>query len=106
MATVRLPGILAREAGGQNRFETRAATLGEALHELPIADLIFDAGGALRPLVNIFVDGQDARDQLEALLAGEADVRVVAAVAGGCEPACARSTRARDAAARSGARSG
>ena len=83
MATVRLPGILAREAGGQNRFETSAATLGEALRELPIAGLIFDGAGELRPLVNIFVDGDDARDMLERPLAADADVRVVAAVAGG-----------------------
>ena len=83
MATVRLPGILAREAGGQNRFETSAATLGEALRELPIADLIFDGAGELRPLVNIFVDGDDARDVLAEPLASDADVRVVAAVAGG-----------------------
>lgn len=85
MATVRLPGILAREAGGQNRFETSAATLGEALRELPIADLIFDDGGALKPLVNVFVDGDDARDQLDVPLADEADIRVVAAVAGGSD---------------------
>jgi molybdopterin converting factor small subunit len=83
MATVRLPGILAREAGGQNRFETGAATLGEALRELPIADLIFDERGALKPLVNVFVDGEDARDELDAPLAAAADVRVIAAVAGG-----------------------
>ncbi len=90
MATVRLPGILAREAGGQNRFETTAATLGEALQELPIADLIFDDRGSLRPLVNIFVDGEDARDRLDAPLATEADIRVVAAVAGGSAQAQAR----------------
>jgi molybdopterin converting factor small subunit len=83
MATVRLPGILAREAGGQNHFETNAGTLAEALRELPIADLIFDNGGSLRPLVNVFVDGEDARDVLDQPLAADADVRVVAAVAGG-----------------------
>ncbi len=83
MATVRLPGILAREAGGQSRFQTGAATLDDALRELPIANLIFDERGALRPLVNVFVDGRDARDELDAPLAPEADVRVVAAVAGG-----------------------
>jgi molybdopterin converting factor small subunit len=83
MATIRLPGVLAREAGGQNRFETEAATLGEALHALPIADLIFDPRGVLKPLVNVFVDGDHARDALDAPLAADAEVRVVAAVAGG-----------------------
>jgi hypothetical protein len=83
MATVRLPGILAREAGGRNRFETGAETLGEALRELPIADLIFDEHGALKPLVNVFVDGEDARNRLDGALPVDGDVRVIAAVAGG-----------------------
>jgi molybdopterin converting factor small subunit len=80
MALVRLPAILAVEAGGQASFETDAATLRDALVALPVADLLFDAGGALRPLVNVYVDGDDA---LDAPLAPAAEVRVVAAVAGG-----------------------
>ena len=83
MTEIRLPGILAREAGGRGRFETDAATLAEALRELPIADLIFDERGRLRPLVNVFVDGDDAGADLDAPLAGAATVRIVAAVAGG-----------------------
>ena len=83
MAEIRLPAILAREAGGQGRFESDAATLAEALRELPVADLIFDEQGRLRPLVNVFVNGNDARADLDAPLAGDANVRVVAAVAGG-----------------------
>ena len=35
MAVVLLPGTLAAEAGGQKRFELRAATVGEALRQLP-----------------------------------------------------------------------
>jgi sulfur-carrier protein len=83
MAEIRLPAILAREAGGRGRFESDAATLAEALRELPIADLIFDEQGRLRRLVNVFVDGDDARADLDAPLASDASVRVVAAVAGG-----------------------
>ncbi len=83
MAEIRLPAILAREAGGRGRFDIVAATLAEALRELPIADLILDEQGRLRPLVNVFVDGDDARADLDAPLAGDANVRVVAAVAGG-----------------------
>ena len=83
MAEIRLPAILAREAGGQGRFESDAATLAEALRELPIADLIFDEQGRLRPLVNVFVDGDDARALLDEPLAPDAIVRIVAAVAGG-----------------------
>jgi molybdopterin converting factor small subunit len=83
VAVIRLPSILAREAGGQNRFETTAATLDEALHALPIADLLFDGRGELRTLVNVYVDGRDARAHLAEPLDDDAEVRVVAAVAGG-----------------------
>jgi len=82
-AVVRLPAILAREAGGQAQFETQAQTLREALRELPVADLLFDPAGQLRPLINVFVNGEDARDELDTPLADGAEVRVVAAVAGG-----------------------
>ena len=80
-----LPGLLADQAQGRKRFEVEAATVGEALRALPIADLLFDERGELRPLVNVYVDGRDARDSsgLDARLATESTVRVVAAVAGG-----------------------
>ncbi len=83
MTLIRLPAILAREAGGRGSFETHAATLRDALHELPVADLLFDVHGELRPLVNVYVDGNDARETLDGPLAADATVRVVAAVAGG-----------------------
>lgn len=83
MSLIRLPAILAQEAGGRAEFETQAATLREALRELPVADLLFDGRGELRPLVNVYVDGNDARAALDGPLAGDATVRVVAAVAGG-----------------------
>ena len=85
MAVVTLPSLLAAQAGGQKRFEVEAGTVRDALRALPIRDLIFDETGMLRPLVNVYVDGVDARDRggLAAELAPGADVRVVAAVAGG-----------------------
>lgn len=83
MAAIRLPAILAREAGGRSEFETHAATLREALHELPVAGLVFDERGDLRELVNVYVDGRDAREELDGPLAASAEIRVVAAVAGG-----------------------
>ena len=92
MALVVLPSLLAQEAGGRNRFELDAATLGEALRALPVADLLLDEHGALRPLVNVYVDGVDARDRegLSTELGGAETVRVIAAIAGGG----ARSVRA------------
>jgi molybdopterin converting factor small subunit len=85
MAVVRLPSILAREAGGRRLWETDAATLADALRALPVADLIFDDTAALRRLVNVFVDGRDARGELHAPLAEDAEITVVAAVAGGSD---------------------
>ena len=85
MVLVLIPSLLAAQAGGQGRFEVEAATVGEALRSLPVRDLLLDERGELRRLVNVYVDGEDARrrDGLETPLEGAAEVRVIAAVAGG-----------------------
>jgi len=85
VAVVRLPSLLAEQAAGQKEWRVEAATVEEALRALPIADLLFDEAGVLRPLVNVYVDGEDARDRggLASKVAADSDVRVVAAVAGG-----------------------
>jgi molybdopterin converting factor small subunit len=85
VAVVLLPGTLAAEAGGQKRFELEATTVGEALRQLPLTDLLFDEAGELRRLVNVYVDGIDARGGrlLDEPLTGESEVRIVGAVAGG-----------------------
>ena len=82
MAVVLLPGLLATEAGGQQRFELDAATLLDALRALPVAALVLDERGEVRPLVHVYVDGERTRD-LAAPLAPGARVRIVAAIAGG-----------------------
>jgi sulfur-carrier protein len=80
-----LPSLLATEAGGQKRFELDAPTVGAALRALPIRTLLFDEHDELRPLVNVYVDGDDVRMRrgLETELRGGEEVRVVAAIAGG-----------------------
>lgn len=85
MAVVLLPSLLATEAGGRKRFEVEAKTAADALRALPVRDLLFDEVGELRPLVNVFVNGEDVRRSggLDAPLPGTAEVRVVAAIAGG-----------------------
>ena len=85
MVVVRLPSLLAQQAGGQNRFELEAATVRDALGQLPVADLLFDEAGTLRPLVNVYLDGRDVRDRegLETGVADGGELRVVAAIAGG-----------------------
>ncbi len=82
MVVVLLPGLLATEAGGQKRFELDAATLLDALRALPVAALVLDERGEMRPLVHVYVDGERAHD-LSAPLEPEAEVRIVAAIAGG-----------------------
>jgi sulfur-carrier protein len=85
VALVLLPSVLAAEAGGTKSFEVEAPTAGAALRTLPIANLVFDEHGELRPLVNVYVDGADVKhgDGLDTPLQPESEVRVVAAIAGG-----------------------
>jgi molybdopterin converting factor small subunit len=85
VAVVLLPGTLAAEAGGQKRFELQAATVEEALRQLPVANLLLDEAGQLRRLVNVFVDGVDVRGgrQLAEPLTEQSEVRIVGAIAGG-----------------------
>ena len=77
--------MLAAEAGGKKRFELEAGTVGEALRQLPVANLILDEAGELRRLINVFVDGIDVRyaDGLQEPLEESSEVRVVGAIAGG-----------------------
>jgi molybdopterin synthase sulfur carrier subunit len=84
LAVVVIPAVLAAEAGGEKRFEVDAATVGEALRLLPVADLLLDAG-ELRRLINVFVDGADVRGGrgLDEPLQADSEVRVVGAIAGG-----------------------
>jgi molybdopterin converting factor small subunit len=82
VAVVLIPSLLATQAGGQNRFEVDAATLGDALRALPVADLLFDERGDLRSLVNPFVDKQLQRDLATPVATGS-QIRIVAAIAGG-----------------------
>jgi molybdopterin converting factor small subunit len=83
--TVLLPGLLADQAGGRKQFELEAPTVGAALRALPVRDLLFDERDVLRPLVNVYVDGEDVRGKsgVDTELRDGQTVRVVAAVAGG-----------------------
>ena len=85
MVLVVLPSLLAAQAGGQGRFEVEAETVGDALDGLPVRDLLLDERGELRRLVNVYVDGEDARRLagLETPVDHARELRVIAAVAGG-----------------------
>jgi len=85
MAEVVIPSVLAAQANGQARFDVKQETLGDALRSLPIADLLFDARGEWSRLLNVYVDGKDAREHggLDCPLAGVQEVRIVGMIAGG-----------------------
>ena len=78
---MRLTGLLAQEAAAR-RIEIDAVTLGGALKALPIASLVLDEHGSVRPLVHVYVDKQRVRD-LDAAIGPKAEVTLVAAIAGG-----------------------
>ena len=82
VVVVLVPSLLAREAGGQGRFELEAATVREALLQLPVRDLLFDERETLRPLVNVYVNRVQV-DGVEGTVEPEDEIRLVAAVAGG-----------------------
>jgi hypothetical protein len=80
-----VPGMLAAQAQGRRRFEVEAETVGEALHQLPVADLLFNERGELHPHLNVYIDRTDIRERggLACPLEGARELRVVAMVSGG-----------------------
>jgi molybdopterin synthase sulfur carrier subunit len=80
-----LPAVLAAEVDGRRSFDIEAATVGDALHALPVADLLFDERGGWNQWLNVYVDGTDARDNggQDCPLEGAREVRILAHIAGG-----------------------
>lgn len=85
MVRVALPSMLVAQADGRQRFDVEAKTVGEALQALPVADLVLNQRGELRPYVNVYVDGTDAREHggLAYPLDGAQEIRIVAMLSGG-----------------------
>jgi molybdopterin converting factor small subunit len=85
MAQVVVPTMLAAQAEGRQRFDVEADTVGDALHALPVADLLFNERGALNRHLNVYVDGTDVRERggLTCPLDDAHEIRVVAMVSGG-----------------------
>ena len=85
MVHIVVPGFLAAQADGRQRFDVEAETVGEALRALPVADLLFNERGEWSRHLNVFVDGRDAREQggPACPLAGAREVLVVAMLSGG-----------------------
>ena len=91
--TVRLPNVLAAEAGGQTVLEhqaTDAMTLGGVLDQIgatwPLLERrLRDERGQLRRYVNVYVDGEECRrmEGLQTPVSDRAEILVVPSVAGG-----------------------
>ncbi|MFL5381647.1 MAG: ubiquitin-like small modifier protein 1 [Longimicrobiaceae bacterium] len=90
--TIALPGALQPYAGGSPEVELaeRFRTVGDALAALAerhggVMDRVTDERGALRPHVNVFVDGENVRflDGLGTALGEESTIVIVPAVSGG-----------------------
>lgn len=77
--------MLAAQAEGRQRFDVEADTVGDVLRALPVADLVLNERGELRPYLNVYVDGSDAREMgvLACPLADAREVRIVAMLSGG-----------------------
>ena len=85
MVHIVVPGFLAAQADGRQRFDVEAETVGEALRALPVADLLFNERGEWSRHLNVFVDGRDARERggPACPLAGAREVLIIAMLAGG-----------------------
>lgn len=90
MVSVELPSQLSGLAAGRKRIEIQAATLGEVFVKIDevapmIRSQIFDASGAIRQFVGLFVDERqisDLGDGAQPVRQG-GQVLIVMAVAGG-----------------------
>jgi sulfur-carrier protein len=90
--TIALPGALQPYAGGSSEVSLAAGfhTVAEALAELGarhggVMDRVMDERGALRPHVNLFVDGENVRflDGLRTAVGDGTTIVIVPAVSGG-----------------------
>lgn len=80
-----------RDAVGERRIEREVAdgaTVADAVRAVgeefgDLGPIVFDSGGRVRPSVNVLVDGEPARDDLDATLDDGATVALLPAVSGG-----------------------
>ena len=86
MARLRLRGALKQRAGGEGEHELAGATVTELLRALereqPALDgWVLDERGLIRPHINVFVNGEQGREQT-AVADGDR-VEVIPAISGG-----------------------
>lgn len=89
--TVHIPQPLRSFTGGRAAVTAQGASVAAVLDDVAarhpgVGERLRTPDGALRPLVNVFLDGEDvrAREGLATRVAGGAVVSIVPAVSGGC----------------------
>ena len=90
MSKVHIPTPLRQYAGKQPAVEVKAATVGEALHDLvskhpDLRRHLYTEDGKLRAFVNVYLNDEDVRYlQKEATAVKESDtISIVPSIAGG-----------------------
>ena len=88
--TVRIPSPLYRLTGGLSVVEAQGDTVSDMLQDLEmrfpgLKDQLCEAGGAVRPSIHIFVNGEDIRflAGLQTRLEDQARISIIMAIAGG-----------------------
>ena len=86
MATVKLRAPLKDLAGGNREVSIEGASVGQVLKELErqhprIVGWVLDEHGAVRPHVNVFLDGERVRE--DAAVAPSATIHVLPSISGG-----------------------
>jgi molybdopterin converting factor small subunit len=89
MVTVTLRAPLRDLAGGRADLEVPGGTVGEAIRALEeehpkLRGWILDEHGRVRRHVNVFVNGERARE--DASIAPDDRLQVLPSISGGCEP--------------------
>lgn len=90
MITINLPSQLRTFTNGQKAVKVQAATFGEAIHRLDdispmIRPQVFDATGAIRRFVGVFVNNEQVAEMEQSAepIADGSTITIVMAVAGG-----------------------
>lgn len=89
MASVRIPTVLRKHTNGESRLAAEGLTVGEVFGQLVnahpgLGDTLFE-GPDLRGFINVYVDDEDIRylDGLSTTVAGDDEIAIMPAVAGG-----------------------
>ena len=89
-ASIRIPTILRTYTGGAAEVTVAGSTLRESISDLDmqcpgIAAWVLDDAGALRRLVNVYINDDDVRflDNLDTPILDGAQISIIPAVAGG-----------------------